>query len=96
MQTDSSYWKNLTPVGIDGHYYTRNKAANNLKPAIQGRILSRGSYPAREASLYDHQGRALKLVRLGAGNWRIESPMRAGVYFLKAGASGVVKLNYLP
>ncbi len=90
VQTDSTYWA----TGLYHYMFPRSRPGA-LNAYFHGNRLTVSGPITANPTLSDFQGRAVKMVKLGGGNYLIASPLRSGIYLLKVG-SVTAKVNYSP
>lgn len=83
LQADDSYWASA-PVGIDPHGFRAGGPASP-KAYFRGQVLTIPGPIAAAPALFDFRGNKIGMTRLGWGTYRVETPLRPGMYLLKAG-----------
>jgi hypothetical protein len=91
---DSFYWDEATAVRGSFH---RGVSASAERPLLRNGSLwvtPASLAPGSPPGLYDIHGRMLALFRIGGSEYRILSPMRPGIYFVKT-AVGLTAIRSL-
>jgi hypothetical protein len=88
QETDDTFWT----TGIKGHGKSVKPDMQTRLAHFQGQSLIVPGDVSGNAVLFDPMGQRIPLMRVGVGNYRLQSPLRSGLYFLKTD-QGITKVQ---